>query len=231
MAAYNAEKYVADSLQSLVAQSFSKKKYFILIIEDGSTDNTLKIVNGFKDVQNLVVVKNSANRGLAFSLNRALGMIRCKHVIRFDADDVARENLLSELHKNIGGYSFCHPYMFVFSGKNMNNKFLYKVSNLPTFFASGVLFKQKIISKYKFSRLFWEEFDLFLKILNSGNKYKILQKPLLFHRVHPHNMTASRKEFLEGYRALLRKWGIEVLRKYEFTLDNLVRSYGYYLES
>lgn len=226
---YNSVKYISDALDSLLCQSLNKEKYFVLVIDDGSIDGTPNILDSYKKTGNIALIKNNINRGLVFSINNALSLIDCKFIMRFDSDDIASPNLLSQLYNNIGEYAFCHPDMYIFSHGDIENKVSYKVSILPSFFASGVLFRYDVISRYKFSELFWEEFDLFLNILEAGYQYKLLPQRLLCHRIHKNNMTADRNKFIEGYRELEEKWGKGILEKYDFSLENLFRFYGYYL--
>lgn len=225
---YNGESYICQAIESILNQNFPKSKYSLFIIDDGSLDSTPAILKSYKGIDNLYIIKNKKNKGLGFSLNKALTLVNSKFVIRLDSDDIAFPNLLSELYKNINGYAFCHPYMFIFSDDNPKNKLLYKVSILPSFFASGVLFRYDVLFKYKYSGLFWEEFDLYLKILRRKYKFRIIPKPLLYHRVHSKNFTSDKKRFIEGYYQLQKKWGKAILNQYNFTLDKLLKFYGYY---
>lgn len=231
MSVYNGEKYVSSALGSLFNQNFPKEEYFILAVDDGSTDATMDILNRYKKFNNFLLIRNERNKGLAYSLNKALSLIKSKFVIRFDADDIALPDLLSSLYSNIERYAFCHPYMYVFYGDDLKNRFLYRVSTLPSFFASGVLFRRNVIAKYKYSDIFWEEFDLYLSILEDGAKYKIFRKPLFNHRIHSQNITQDRERFDEGYEVLARKWTKEILEKYDFTLERLYKFYGYYFKN
>lgn len=230
IAVYNREKYLAQAINSIINQDLPKHIYSVLIVDDGSVDNTPSILDSYQRFDNIVLIKNKKNKGLTFSLNRALSLVQSKFFIRFDSDDIASPDLLSELYKNIEGHTFCHPFMYVFYNENLEKKFLYEVSSLPSFFGSGVLFRYDAMPKYKYSELFWEEFDLYLKILEDKHKYKILPKPLFYHRVHSQNITGTEEMFIKGYFQLQKKWGREVLEKYDLTLEKISKFYGYYLE-
>lgn len=228
---YNAEKYVSQALDSLFNQEFPHEKYFVIAIDDGSVDSTPRILNSYKKNNNFILLTNEKNNGLVFSLNRALSLIKPKFILRFDADDIALPNLLSELYANIAGCAFCHPYMYIFYDENLESRFIYRVLALPYFFGSGVLFKYDVVSRYKYSNIFWEEFDLYLKILENGEKYKICQIPLLNHRVHRQNVTGDKEKFNQRYQELCKKWGKGLLNNYNLTLESLYQSYGYYFRN
>jgi len=228
MSVYNGQRYIVSALDSLINQKFDKNKFFIFVVDDGSIDDTPRVLEVYrKKVKNLVIQRNLKNEGLGFSLNKAIAMMRPRFLVRFDADDIACNNLLYELYTHIGKNVFCHPYMYIFNGDSINNEWIYKVSDFPSFFASGVLFMYDSVAKYRYSNLFWEEFDLYLKIFSNNGSFKIIPKPLFYHRIHGANMTADRKKAIKGYRLLQKKWGIEVLKRYNFSLDNLLKSYEY----
>jgi glycosyltransferase involved in cell wall biosynthesis len=84
--AFNAEKYLLEAIESILNQSFTK--FELLIIDDGSTDSTLSIINGLNDSR-IQLVKHTENKGLIFTLNEGLKLAKSKYVVRMDADDVA----------------------------------------------------------------------------------------------------------------------------------------------
>jgi glycosyltransferase involved in cell wall biosynthesis len=89
--AYNAEKYLVEAVESILKQSFVD--FELLIIDDGSTDNTLSILNSFKDSR-INIVKHAENKGLIYSLNEGLNLAKSKYIVRMDADDIALPNRL-----------------------------------------------------------------------------------------------------------------------------------------
>jgi glycosyltransferase involved in cell wall biosynthesis len=84
--AYNAEKYLADAVDSILKQTFSD--FELLIINDGSTDKTLSILNSFNDSR-IRIIKHAENKGLIYSLNEGLNFSKSKYIVRMDADDIA----------------------------------------------------------------------------------------------------------------------------------------------
>ena len=84
MPVYNAEKYIGDSIASVLQQSFID--FELLIINDGSTDKTEKIIRGFADPRIRLI--NQTNQGIAAALNNGLQIARADYIARFDADDI-----------------------------------------------------------------------------------------------------------------------------------------------
>ena len=84
MAAYNAEKYVAEAIDSILGQTY--RDFEFIIINDGSTDKTAEIIKSYKDPR-IVFVDNKKNQGLIAVLNQGLDMAKCEYLARMDADD------------------------------------------------------------------------------------------------------------------------------------------------
>ena len=86
MSCYNAERWLAETIESVLAQSW--KDFEFIIVNDGSTDQTLSIVQmyGSKDLR--IVILDKRNTGLADSLNCGIRVARGCWVARIDADDL-----------------------------------------------------------------------------------------------------------------------------------------------
>ena len=82
--AYNEEETIADTLQSLLGQTFSD--FEILVVDDGSTDDTRRIVERFDD-QRVNLIANETNLGLPRSLNRGISHAEGTYIARADADE------------------------------------------------------------------------------------------------------------------------------------------------
>lgn len=86
MPAYNAERCIAAAIESILKQTFSDFEF--IIIDDGSTDRTLSIIQGYSQKDSRVIVlKNEKNLGICSALNRGLENARGIYLARMDADD------------------------------------------------------------------------------------------------------------------------------------------------
>ena len=85
MAVYNAQTTVAVALRSILAQTRQADE--IIIIDDGSTDDTGRILQEFCDQHELRVVTLTKNRGFTAAINAGLSECRCAWIARLDADD------------------------------------------------------------------------------------------------------------------------------------------------
>jgi len=90
---YNAEKLIADCLIALLNQNIDFSKYEIIVVDDGSSDNTAKIVEIFKDVQ-LIIQKN---RGPAAARNEGVRHAKGDIVVFTDSDCIPNKNWIEQM--------------------------------------------------------------------------------------------------------------------------------------
>lgn len=83
--AYNAEKYIAETIVSVLNQEYTD--FELLIIDDGSKDKTADIVKTFDDTR-IRYIKNERNLGLIQTLNKGISLARGMYIGRIDADDI-----------------------------------------------------------------------------------------------------------------------------------------------
>ena len=88
MSVYNGERYVAESIQSILGQT--EGRFEFLIVNDGSSDASASILDRYAAQDPRIRVIHQANRGLVASLNLLLDEARAPLVARMDADDVSR---------------------------------------------------------------------------------------------------------------------------------------------
>ena len=113
---FNAGTFIAEALATLLAQRYSNLT--LLVIDDGSTDDSLETVQRVADGDSRVrLLCNDRNRGTAYTRMRGLVAAETNLVMFFDADDLARRDLLAELvakfqeDANILGVS-CYAHYF-----------------------------------------------------------------------------------------------------------------------
>lgn len=82
---YNAEPFLADAIRSVFAQTY--KDWELILIDDGSTDNSLKIAQSIKDSR-VRVISDGKNKKLATRLNEVTNLAKYDYIARMDADDL-----------------------------------------------------------------------------------------------------------------------------------------------
>ncbi|MGF1902958.1 glycosyltransferase family 2 protein [Aliivibrio sifiae] len=86
MSVYNGQEFLAEAIESVLGQTFSNFEF--IIINDGSTDQTLGIINKYACIDNRIVLVSRENKGLIASLNEGIELANAKYIARMDADDI-----------------------------------------------------------------------------------------------------------------------------------------------
>ena len=93
MSVYNGERYLAEAIESILAQRFDSFEF--LIINDGSTDSSREIIHSYDDPR-IRLENNEGNKGLVYCLNKGLNLARGKYIARMDCDDIALPDRLGK---------------------------------------------------------------------------------------------------------------------------------------
>lgn len=123
MPAYNAARYVQEAIQSVLDQTFDDFEF--LIIDDGSTDDTVHMINEYKDSR-ICLVRNPENLGLVKTLNKGLDLVKGQYVARMDADDIclpgrfASQVAFMDSHPGVG---VCGTWIEVFGTHSYVHKY------------------------------------------------------------------------------------------------------------
>lgn len=204
MSVYNGEECLAQAIESILCQTF--KDYEFIIINDGSTDNSINIINTYCD-DRIRLIANDVNVGLPRSLNKAISAARGKYIARFDADDISLKDRLSvqyEFMENNREIGVCGSWIKLFDCSA--NGAVCRYSSDPDllkcqlFFMnplchSSVIFRRDLIDKY--ALLYDEDFELAqdyelwtraIHVTKLGN----IDKVLLMYRQHSGKPTLAR---------------------------------------
>jgi len=84
---YNAQLYIEDAVNSILNQTLTD--FDLIVIDDGSTDNSLKILTELASHDARIVLISRENRGLIETLNQAISMVKTDYIARMDADDIS----------------------------------------------------------------------------------------------------------------------------------------------
>ena len=104
MPMYNSEKYITESINSILNQGYENIE--LIIVDDGSTDLSIKIVEKYSDSR-IKLYKNIENKGLPYTRNKLLNLATGEYIALLDSDDIALENRIKiqveflENNKNI----------------------------------------------------------------------------------------------------------------------------------
>ena len=162
--AYNAEKYIARSLKSVLNQK-SNYNYEIIVCDDGSTDDTAKIVNEIKN-EKVRLINNDTNKGGIISRKRLILEASGDYIVWLDADDECSLDMLSVLDEYVSNNTYdiiSIPYCCVSGVErtkdnqnhcSQNNESIFQEHLLDKFFSLSLqwnlwnkVFKREILLK------------------------------------------------------------------------------------
>jgi len=118
MSVYNAEEYLTVAIDSILQQSFADFEF--LIIDDGSTDNSVRLIQSYADPR-IRLIRNDRNLGLAASLNMGLRLAKGDYIARMDADDISRPERLAHQVRFLNSHpavGVCGSWVRLFPGLN-----------------------------------------------------------------------------------------------------------------
>jgi glycosyltransferase involved in cell wall biosynthesis len=120
---YNVEKYVAKCIESCVNQNLCPNDYEIIIINDGSTDSSLEIVNAIVEKQDNITVFSQINSGLSLARNKGLELAQGEYIWFIDSDDWIEINCLNGIIKKLNEIDvLAMGYVEAFDDTTKNNK-------------------------------------------------------------------------------------------------------------
>ncbi|WP_242131591.1 glycosyltransferase family 2 protein [Aestuariivivens marinum] len=163
---YNKEAYIADTLNSVLNQTF--EDFEVIIVNDGSTDGSLEMASSFKDQR--IKIFNQENQGVSVARNYGIEQSQSDFIALLDADDIWYKNHLEELKKLIKTFPeaglFCNNYKvnrdkdFVTPTK-FNFKFDNKCLIIDDFFKSSIINCVAWTSSVGFKKQDFEEIGCF----------------------------------------------------------------------
>ncbi len=215
---FNAASTLPAALGSLAAQTLPREQFEVIVVDDGSKDDTAAALKPFLSEPNLRVVKNAVNRGLPASCNRGLEEAKGEFFIRVDADDTADPSLLELLLSAMDAgtdLALCDRWELIpATGERRRVELapfdLFKMTAAATLMRRDLL---RAIGGY--GSLFWEEYDLYMRYLTkSGKPARHVAEPLYTYVLHPGGMTADPARVESGWRELFERWPAAALERF-----------------
>jgi glycosyltransferase involved in cell wall biosynthesis len=205
MPAYNAGNYIAEAIQSVLQQSFVDFK--LLIVNDGSTDNTEQIIRSFTDAR--IVLLNQPHRGIAAALNKGLSKTDSIYIARFDADDICFPERLQQQVSFLDTHLDyvmvgCDAEYVSESGEHLfhfkcightHEEIVQKMNSYCPFIHSSVMYKKDAVIKsggYSLHAHNFEDYFLWTHLKNYGKFYNLPQQ-LIKVRFNPASVTIDER--------------------------------------
>ena len=217
MPAYNAGEYIREAITSVLEQTY--RNFELIIVNDGSTDDTLSIALSFNDPRIMVV--NKEHEGIAAALNTGLKLSSARYVARFDADDIC---VPARLETQLNFLKDHPDYVLVGSDAEYmleNGDFLFDFKCIAhsdnevrdnlyvycPFIHSAVMYRRIDVLKaggYNIHAHNFEDYLLWTNLAKMG-KMQNLREPLIKVRLNASSTTIDEKWRGERFRQLKRQ--------------------------
>ncbi len=190
--AYNSEKFIGRSIRSILNQNLPQHEYEIIIINDNSNDRTPYAIEMFSDQVN--VLTNTENQGLASSLNRGINASKGEFIIRLDSDDYVNSNYLSILSYFLEVNPEYEAVKCDYYKVNDEEIILQRCNSVEQPIGCGIMFRRDVLFElelYDQDLRMNEEVDLSIRFDERNYKMGHIKLPLYRYRQHDQNMTKN----------------------------------------
>lgn len=230
---YNAEKFLSQCIESILGQTY--KNIELILINDGSTDNSLNICYHYKALDSRVIVIDKKNEGVSATRNLGLEIARGDYIGFVDSDDYIEKNmyetLLTQLEKDgsevvaMIEYSINQPVHLVFDDKTniVSGREALKNLLLLRFPTSlwAYLYSKDALGNMRLNEdiHFFEDFEFNFRVLSKVNKVSVCKHKLYNYRlnegsINMQKLNDKKLTCLKVYDSILK-----YIQAYEENLD------------
>ena len=203
MSVYNAAINLSESISSILEQRYDNFEF--IIINDGSIDDSLRIIHSYMRLDDRIVLISRENYGLPFSLNEGIKKSRGKYIARMDADDVSLPDRLgSQLaFMESTDVDICGGHVAAMSGSRRkrimkypltDEEIKYTLIGKTAFAHPSVMIKREIFESVRYEDYKTaQDYRLWCDMATKGFKMANLDKVLLHYRIHSGQVTVTNR--------------------------------------
>lgn len=230
MPSYNSEKYIKDSIQSVLDQTYIN--WELLIVDDCSSDKTVDIIKSFKD-ERIKFFQNDKNSGAAVSRNKALREAKGKWIAFLDSDDMWLPTKLEEQLEFMisNNYSFSYTDYRVYNDGVLSNKIITapkkvtfrKIKHYCYVATLTVVYNHERVGLIQISNIKKNnDYAMWLKALKKVDGYRLCNSLSIYNK-HPDSISSGNKIKLIKwhYRLFLNECHYSAIHSIALTLGNL----------
>lgn len=217
---FNTEKYLSSCLKSVIEQSLPNIE--IICVNDGSSDNSLKILKEYKNIDNRLIIINQKNKGPAFAKNYGIKISKGKYLAFMDSDDLYPNNFTLELMLNNtinNNVLICGGGLVPFFNNNNNIIKLKKKSILSfkkygrtkyydyqyDYYYQRFIYNKNFIKKNKLyfpNYLRYEDPPFFIKTMAFAEYFYALNNITYYYRIKKNPLIITEKKIIDIFKGL-----------------------------
>lgn len=212
---YNSAKFIKDTINSVVAQTY--QNWELIIVDDCSSDNSLEIICQYEDPR-IHIIRNAVNSGAAVSRNNAIEAANGRWIAFLDSDDLWESNKLFKhlqfMIQTEASFSFTH-YLVL----NSENKLITEFSPSKDTYNYNAILKHcyigcstVIYDSEKIGKVYMptdatkrEDFACWLSILKSGENATCFHECLTTYRLHSNSASSNKLKIIKYQWKVYRK--------------------------
>ena len=225
---YNGEKFINKCIDSIINQTY--KKIEILIINDGSTDNTLKIIKKYRDKRIRIIT--TENKGLSMSRNIGIENAKGEYLYFIDSDDYIESNTIEYLYnlnknnntlistcKSIDVYNYDvliknkKEEIDILSRKDMLLKILLWQNRTEALW--NKLIKKELLNNLRFEERIINDIAFTHKLIINTDKISYSNQIKYYHLIHYGNISIRKRENLDRVEDLYKV----IIERYNYIKD------------
>ncbi len=210
---YNKAYSIKRCIDSVLKQSYTN--FEIIVVNDGSTDKSLEIIEKHKQQDERIVLISRENKGLIATLNEEIEIARGKYIARMDQDDISLPERFSKQKDLMGNNNLdicgCH---FIFIDE-LNNYLSARVTSIShdlikviltrsaPFAHGSVMMRKEFLtnSKSKYGDTLFEkaeDYDLWIKLYEKGAKFSNVDEFLFYYRDTENTLSKNNMNYLHA---------------------------------
>lgn len=203
---YNNGKYLKDFIGSVIKSSVLPKE--LIIIDDGSTDDSIKILEDYSKLEYLKIIKFDKNRGFCNALNEGIKNASADYIMRVDPDDIILVNRIKtqfeflEKNKEIDVVGSNVIYFHNDTKKEVfRSNFPTNHSGIKTTFIRGehgvqhpsTMIRAKVMKQYNYKQENFkaEDYEIFALMIKDGHQFANIDEPLTKMRIHGQSVSSN----------------------------------------
>ena len=208
---YNASKYLDDCIKSLINQTYGFENIELVLVNDGSKDNSLEICKNYQKKYNNIVIIDKENSGVSDTRNTGLTKSNGKYIMFLDSDDLINKDsikYLSEFLDENDNVDFVISRVRMFEKTNKWHYMDYRFKDDKKFInineditysqyhSTGILIRKKALEKIRFDRniKYGEDMKFMTQILLNNEVYGKEKRSILYYRKRFDETSAVQKQ-------------------------------------
>lgn len=240
LAVYNGGEYISDSINSILSQNY--KNWELIIVDNGSTDNTSILVDQFAELDNRISFYKLSEKGKCRAYNFAFTKSTGDYICYFAADDILTSNSLESrinilFDNKAANFSTCLLETFSLNPKYNGSVFPRNI-NMPNFSGGSIFFTKQIANLiFPIPEKLPNEDTWSTLVLKAFGKNIHIPKVLYKYRIHDNNSNGydlpfqtKKNKFLErmsAYNLFISKYYNECDNNFIYYLENYIKGVNY----